>query len=445
MGLGDLVHRIRPVDDRAERAGFDELLHQHRVGLAPAATGHLLAAGAEEPAEEGNEDRLDRHRADVGGDVDAARFQRRAGAVEDVFADRVDDRVERPALPEVLELVVDDLVGAERPDERDVRRAADPGHVHAPVLRDLDSRRPEGAGRAVDHDPVTALDVRYSQRREGLRRAVVDRGSLLEGHPLGHQCDRRRLPDRDVLGVGPWSQATDGPALEAAAKRIDELGYDSLWCWDHIYAIFGDPYQPIFEGYTTLAAWAKVTSRVRLGLLVGANPLRHPAVVAKMLATIDHLSGGRAIAGMGGAWAEIEFTSSGIDFGSGFGQRLDWMEESVSALEDLFAGKSVTSAPGAHYAFDDFRLLPLPLQKRLPILIGGPGEKKTRRSIAKHADMWDGMGSVEFLAHKVEVLHRHCEAVGRDPAEIEMTAGCKPIIRNTAEEARRVWEAPLAQ
>ncbi|HKB28804.1 MAG TPA: LLM class flavin-dependent oxidoreductase [Candidatus Limnocylindrales bacterium] len=246
------------------------------------------------------------------------------------------------------------------------------------------------------------------------------------------------------LGVLPWSQATDWPAFEAAAKRIDELGYDSLWCWDHIYAIFGDPYQPIFEGYTTLAAWAKVTSRVRLGLLVGANPLRHPAVVAKMLATIDHLSGGRAIAGMGGAWAEIEFTSSGIDFGSGFGQRLDWMEESVSALEDLFAGKSVTSAPGAHYAFDDFRLLPLPLQKRLPILIGGSGEKKTLRSIAKHADMWNGMGSVEFLAHKVEVLHRHCEAVGRDPAEIEMTAGCKPLIRNTAEEARRVWEAQMA-
>jgi alkanesulfonate monooxygenase SsuD/methylene tetrahydromethanopterin reductase-like flavin-dependent oxidoreductase (luciferase family) len=245
------------------------------------------------------------------------------------------------------------------------------------------------------------------------------------------------------LGAMPWAQATDWAGFEAAAIRIDQLGYDSLWCWDHIYAIFGDPNQPIFEGYTSLAAWAKVTSRVKLGLLVGANPLRHPAVVAKMLATIDHLSGGRAIAGMGGAWAEIEFTSSGIDFGSGFGERLDWMEESVAALEDLFAGKSVTSAPGAHYAFDDFRLIPTPVQKRLPIMIGGSGEKKTLRSIAKHADMWNGMGSVEFLARKVEVLQRHCEEVGRDPAEIEMTAGCKPLIRNTAEAAQRAWEAQM--
>jgi alkanesulfonate monooxygenase SsuD/methylene tetrahydromethanopterin reductase-like flavin-dependent oxidoreductase (luciferase family) len=246
------------------------------------------------------------------------------------------------------------------------------------------------------------------------------------------------------LGVLPWSQATDWPAFEAAARRVDELGYDSLWCWDHLYAIFGDPYQPIFEGYTTLAAWAKVTTRVRLGLLVGANPLRNPGLVAKSLTTIDHLSAGRAIAGMGGAWADIEYTSTGIDFGSGFGERLDWMEETVAALQDLFAGKSVTSAPGAHYAFDDFRLLPLPIQPHLPILIGGSGEKKTLRSVARHADMWNAMGTAEFLRHKLDVLHRHCDEVGRDPAEIELTAGCKPVIRNTAEEARRVWEAQMA-
>src|SRR4029079_1080664 len=96
------------------------------------------------------------------------------------------------------------------------------------------------------------------------------------------------------------SQATDGPACEKSARRVDELGYDSLWAWDHLYAIFGDPYQPIFKGYTSLAAWATVTTRVKLGLLVGAVPFRNPAVVAKMLTTIDHASGGRAIAGMGG-------------------------------------------------------------------------------------------------------------------------------------------------
>jgi alkanesulfonate monooxygenase SsuD/methylene tetrahydromethanopterin reductase-like flavin-dependent oxidoreductase (luciferase family) len=245
------------------------------------------------------------------------------------------------------------------------------------------------------------------------------------------------------LGAMPWAQATDWPAFEAAAIRIDELGYDSVWCWDHLYAIFGDPFQPIFEAYTTLAAWAKVTSHVRLGLLVGANTFRSPAVVAKSLTTIDHLSGGRAIAGMGGAWFDQEHEEAGIDFGSGFGQRLDWMEESVAALEALFAGETVTSPPDGHYAMRDFRLLPPPIQRRLPILIGGSGEKKTLRSVARHADMWNAMGSVEKLRHKVEVLLRHCDEVGRDPAEIEMTAGCKPVIRNTAEEAQRVWEAQM--
>ena len=246
------------------------------------------------------------------------------------------------------------------------------------------------------------------------------------------------------LGILLWNQATDWPAYEAAAKRVDGLGYDSLWAWDHLYAIFGDPYQPIFEGYTTLAAWSKVTTNVRLGLLVGANTFRNPGVVAKMLTTIDHASGGRAIAGLGGAWMEPEHTATGIDFGSGFGQRLDWLEESVAALQKLFAGERVTSAPGGHYAFDDLALLPPPVQERLPILIGGSGEKKTLRTVARHADMWNAMGTPEFLRHKIEVLQRHCDDAGRDIAEIEFTGGCKPIIRSTREEARRLWEAQMA-
>jgi alkanesulfonate monooxygenase SsuD/methylene tetrahydromethanopterin reductase-like flavin-dependent oxidoreductase (luciferase family) len=246
------------------------------------------------------------------------------------------------------------------------------------------------------------------------------------------------------LGVLLWSQASEWDEFEAAARRIDALGYDHLWTWDHLYAIFGDPYQPIFEGYTTLAAWAKVTSRARLGLLVGANTFRSPGLVAKSLTTIDHLSGGRAIAGIGGAWFEREHLEHGIDFGSGFGERLDWMEEAVAALRSLFAGEEVTSPPGGRYAFDHLRLLPPPVQARLPILIGGSGERKTLRSVARHADMWNAMGSTDFLRHKLDVLHRHCETVGRDPAEIELTVGCKPIIRSTAEEAQRTWEAQMA-
>jgi alkanesulfonate monooxygenase SsuD/methylene tetrahydromethanopterin reductase-like flavin-dependent oxidoreductase (luciferase family) len=246
------------------------------------------------------------------------------------------------------------------------------------------------------------------------------------------------------LGVLLWSQATSWTDFEAAARRVDELGYDQLWTWDHLYAIFGDPYQPIFEGYTTLAAWARATTRVRLGLLVGANTFRNPGVVAKMLTTIDHVSGGRAIAGLGGAWMGPEHAGTGIDFGSGFGQRLDWLDEAVGVLRASLDGKPVTSPAGGHYAFDDFRVLPAPVQPHLPILIGGSGEKKTLRTVAKYADLWNAMGSAEFLAHKVEVLRGHCEAVGRDPGTIEFTAGCKPIIRDTEAEARRVWEAQMA-
>jgi alkanesulfonate monooxygenase SsuD/methylene tetrahydromethanopterin reductase-like flavin-dependent oxidoreductase (luciferase family) len=246
------------------------------------------------------------------------------------------------------------------------------------------------------------------------------------------------------LGVLLWSQATDWPAFEAAAKRVDDLGYDSLWTWDHLYAIFGDPYQPIFEGYTTLAAWSKVTTRARLGLLVGANTFRNPGVVAKMLTTIDHASGGRAIGGIGGAWMEPEHTATGIDFGSGFGQRLDWLDESVAALRTLLDGGRVTSEPGGRYEFKDLVLLPPPVQQHLPILIGGSGEKKTLRTVARYADQWNAMGAVDMLAHKVEVLKRHCDDVGRDITEIEMTAGCKPIIRSNAEDAQHLWEAQMA-
>jgi alkanesulfonate monooxygenase SsuD/methylene tetrahydromethanopterin reductase-like flavin-dependent oxidoreductase (luciferase family) len=140
------------------------------------------------------------------------------------------------------------------------------------------------------------------------------------------------------LGVLLWSQATAWAPFEAAARRVDALAYDHLWTWDHLYAIFGDPYQPIFEGWLTLAAWAKVTSRVRLGLLVGANTFRNPGLVAKEVTTLDHLSEGRAILGMGGAWFGREHAAHGIEFGSGFGERLDWLDESVGALRALLMG-----------------------------------------------------------------------------------------------------------
>jgi alkanesulfonate monooxygenase SsuD/methylene tetrahydromethanopterin reductase-like flavin-dependent oxidoreductase (luciferase family) len=241
------------------------------------------------------------------------------------------------------------------------------------------------------------------------------------------------------LGILLWSQGSPWPEFLAAAKRVDELGYDHLWTWDHVYAIFGDPYQPIFEGYTALAAMAMATERIRLGLLVGANTLRDPALVAKMIATIDHISGGRTIAGLGGAWFEHEHTADGYDFGTGFGQRLDWLAEAVAAVRGLLDGETVTSAPGGRYAFDGAVHHPLPVQRHLPIMIGGSGEKKTLRIVARYADMWNAMGPLDLMRRKVDVLRSHCEAVGRDPAEIEFTIGLKATIRDSAAEAERVW------
>jgi alkanesulfonate monooxygenase SsuD/methylene tetrahydromethanopterin reductase-like flavin-dependent oxidoreductase (luciferase family) len=253
------------------------------------------------------------------------------------------------------------------------------------------------------------------------------------------------VPDRDLkLGILLWSQAATWPELLDGAKLVDRLGYDHLWTWDHLYAIFGDPYQPIVEGWTSLAAWAMATERTRLGLLVGANTFRNPGLVAKTAATLDHISGGRSILGIGGAWMEPEHRAHGIDFGSGFGQRLDWLEESVAAMEALLAGKSVTSPPGGHYAFDDLRLAPLPVQRRLPIMIGGSGEKKTLRTVALHADMWNAMGPLELMAHKVDVLREHCAVVGRDIGEIEFTLGVKLTIRDSRAEAERVWHEAMA-
>ena len=235
------------------------------------------------------------------------------------------------------------------------------------------------------------------------------------------------------LGLNLWSQASDWPSFLGAARRADELGYDHVWTWDHVQAIFGDPDQPIWEGYTALAAIAQATSRARLGLFVGANTFRNPGLVAKAIATIDHISDGRAIMGLGGAWFGHEHQSFGIDFGSGFGQRLDWLAESVPIVRDLLDGQEVTST-GPRYAVDHLRILPPPVQAHVPVMIGGGGERKTLRIV---------FGTPEVVAHKDEILRRHCADVGRDHAAIERTLGCKITIRSTEAEAERVRRAAL--
>src|SRR3954447_12758638 len=251
------------------------------------------------------------------------------------------------------------------------------------------------------------------------------------------------------LGIALWSQASDWPGFLAAAQRADRLGYDHVWTWDHLLAIFGAPDQPIFEGYTALAAVAQATERIRLGLFVGANTFRNPALAVKCLTTIDHISGGRAVMGIGGAWFEGEHRAFGLDFGSGFGQRLDWLRGAAAAPPPpprggaaarrwWLDGEEVRSPPGGRYAFDPLRVLPRPVQRHLPMMIGGSGERKTLRIVAEYADIWNAFGTPETLARKDEILREHCAAVGRDPATIERSVGCKITIRGTQAEAERV-------
>ena len=253
----------------------------------------------------------------------------------------------------------------------------------------------------------------------------------------------RGSADGISLGVALWSQASDWASFLEAARRADRLGFDHVQTWDHVLAIFGDRRQPIWEGYTALAALAQATERTRLGLFVGANTFRNPALVAKSMVTIDHISGGRSLLGIGGAWFETEHREFGFDFGSGFGQRLDWLAEAVPAIRTLLDGGEVTSAPGGRYAFDHLRIEPRPVQDHLPIMIGGGGERKTLRIVAEYADLWNVFGMPDTVAHKDQVLRAHCAEVRRDPESIERSVGCKVIIRSTEAAARERYEETI--
>ena len=254
---------------------------------------------------------------------------------------------------------------------------------------------------------------------------------------------RDRYPIR--VGVLVWPQQTEWTPMLETAQLADRVGLDSLWTWDHMHAIVGDPLQPIYEGWTTLAGWAAATERIDIGLMVGANTFRNPGLTAKTAVTVDHISGGRTWLGIGGAWFEYEHTAAGVDFGTGFGQRLDWLDEAVSGMSTLLAGETVTSAAEGAYDFRELEHHPLPYRGpgSRPIMIGGGGEKKTLRTVARYAQGWNVGGTLETLSHKAQVLRGHCQAVGRDPLQIEHTLVRFAVIRDDADEARRVLQAGL--
>jgi alkanesulfonate monooxygenase SsuD/methylene tetrahydromethanopterin reductase-like flavin-dependent oxidoreductase (luciferase family) len=247
------------------------------------------------------------------------------------------------------------------------------------------------------------------------------------------------------LGALCWNQYTDWQSLFEAGVRADRLGYDTLWTWDHLYPIVGDSHGPNYEGWLTITAWAAATKRIRVGLMVGANTFRTPTLTAKMATTLDHISNGRAILGIGGAWFEEEHTAFGLDFGSGFPERLRWLGEALPVMRGMLDGTE-PSAEGDHYRARQVRNLPGPVQDHLQICIGGGGEQVTLKLVAKYADMNNIGGTPEEMARKEEILLRHCDTVGRDPSTIERTTGIGTVfIRDDPAEAQRVFEAAFAR
>jgi alkanesulfonate monooxygenase SsuD/methylene tetrahydromethanopterin reductase-like flavin-dependent oxidoreductase (luciferase family) len=229
-----------------------------------------------------------------------------------------------------------------------------------------------------------------------------------------------------------------------AGQRADRLGYDTLWTWDHLYPIVGSHEGPIFEGWLTQAAWAQATERVRIGLMVGANTFREPALTAKMATTLDHISNGRAILGIGGAWFETEHEAYGLAFGDGFPERLRWLGEALPIMRGMLHGERPT-ATGPRYTTKAVRNDPMPIQERLPLLIGGGGEQVTLKLVARYGDANNVGGGIENVRRKEAILLQHCETVGRDPSEIERTTGLGAvIIRDSRAEAEQVLETMFA-
>jgi len=201
-------------------------------------------------------------------------------------------------------------------------------------------------------------------------------------------------------------------------RIADEAGFDHCWCMDHFATLGARDDGAIFEAWTLLGAMAAATSRTRIGCAVTGNTYRHPAALAKAAVTVDHLSGGRLEFGLGAGWAENEHTMLGLPFGTA-GDRADWLEEACQVVVSLWT-QDRTSFAGTHYQLSGAVAEPKPVQQpHPPIWIGGAGRKRTLRTAARHASVWNAPGgSPEQLAELSAVLDRHCAEIGRDPGEI---------------------------
>lgn len=233
-------------------------------------------------------------------------------------------------------------------------------------------------------------------------------------------------------GVSIFPQYTSWNAMRDMALAVESWGYDSLWTWDHFLPIFGDAAGPNFEGWQILPAWAALTNRIKLGMLVSGNTYRHPTVLSKMAATLDHISNGRAILGMGAAWFDMEHTQYGLDFGKSAGDRLNRLGEALPIVRSMLDNET-TTFEGKYYQVRDAYAEPKPVQKHLPIMIGGGGEQKTLRLVARYGDYWNCFGGPQDLAHKLKILQGHCAEAGTDFNRIESSVMLFNVVIATSQ------------
>jgi len=254
------------------------------------------------------------------------------------------------------------------------------------------------------------------------------------------------MPDMNAplkLGANLWNQYTDWPTFLDAMLRAEDLGFDSLWTWDHVYPIVGSWEGPALETYTAMAAVAAQTKRATIGHLVSANTFRNPALLVKMITTIDHISNGRAVLGIGAAWMEPEHTAFGIEFGDRPGTRLKWLEQSLQIIHGMLDGTRPSSPEESRYDIDSVLNLPAPVQKRIPILIGGSGPKVTLKLVAKYADMNNLGNPIAAVLKSDPILRDHCANVGRDEKEIERTVELQRVVIRDTRETALAREAEL--
>jgi F420-dependent oxidoreductase-like protein len=236
------------------------------------------------------------------------------------------------------------------------------------------------------------------------------------------------------FGIHSGQQHTDFPGYVALWQAAEQLGLEWASVFDHFLPIQSDPEGRCFEGMTLLAAMAAITRRLRCGIIVLGVTYRHPAVVANAAATIDHISGGRLELGIGAAWYELEHEQYGIPFPP-IGERMDMLDETCHIFRRLWTEQR-TTFEGRHYQLRDALCEPKPVQERLPLWIGGSGERRTLRIVAEHADGWNTFVSTpEEYRHKLDVLKRHCADVGRDPAEIRRQLVFRAILGEDEREA----------